>query len=155
MKPKPFIYLLLACIVLGGISYLVSKRDEPSHQKREMGSRLLDDFPVNDVAAISMSSPDGAVALKKGSEQWVVENRGGYPADFSKISDLVKKVKGMKIGRSFDATPEVQNRLALKLPGQTETPEEHQGAQLIFSDSKAQKLLEMVVSLKNSDAPGA
>jgi hypothetical protein len=154
MKLKPFTYLLAICIILGGVSYLVLKKDSPSQQKREMGAKLLKDFPVNDVAAISMVSPDGTVALKKGKAQWVVENRDGYPADFSKISDLAKKVKSMKIGRSFEATPDVQDRLALNPPGQQTDANAHQGTQLVFSDSSAKTMLEMVISRKEASAPG-
>ncbi len=110
-----------------------------------MGQNFFDDLAVNDIASIQIASSDGTVLLKKGADLWVVEDRYGYPADFSKITDLVKKLKDAKVGRSFNATDEVLARLAMYPPEKTDVPENQRGTRVVFKNGQDQTLADVMM----------
>jgi len=59
----------------------------------------------------------------------------------NEISDLVKTLKRVKVGRRFASSEKVLKRLSLKSPGDSETPEEDRGARIRIKDKKGKPLL--------------
>lgn len=151
MKIKTFVILLAICGVLAGITYFVVNPDKSSDKKDLTGKELLFDLPVNDIAAISIADKEGEVVLEKGEKVWVVKNRYSYPADFGKITEFAKKIKEMKIGRSFNVSDDVQKRLALFTPGKQDAEDESKGTRITIKD-KSQKLLSDLVLGKPREA---
>ncbi len=145
MKSKTFVILLVICCVLGGAVYLTMNQKEAENNQVKMGEELLPGLPVNDVAAITVKSHEGSVDLKKGEPVWVVENRFNYPADFSKITDIVKKLKDTKLGRSFKADDEKQSRLSLHSPDKEDTPEDQKGTRIILEDKEKKILADIIL----------
>lgn len=116
MKAKTFFTLLVLCAVLAGAAWFVLEPGKPKPDAAG-GGRLLADLPANDILRIEITGPDGAVILEKGEAVWGVKERFGYPADFSKLTDLVVKLRDMKIDRSFPADADTLDRLSLRTPG--------------------------------------
>ncbi|QTA84317.1 DUF4340 domain-containing protein [Desulfonema magnum] len=145
MKLKTFVILLVVCCALGGVAYFTMYQKETENKQVKMGEKLFPDFPVNDVAAITIKSHEDSVALKKGEPVWVVENRFNYPADFSKITDIVKKLKDSKLGRSFKADDEKRSRLALYGPEKEDMPEDQRGTRLTLEDKKKKILADIIL----------
>ncbi|MBW2201914.1 MAG: hypothetical protein JRF71_13975, partial [Deltaproteobacteria bacterium] len=106
MKSKTFIILLIIACTLSLFAIFISSRSKPEKKQTALGEQLFYRLPVNEIAAITIESPDGTVMLEKGKSVWVVKNRFNYPADFAMIADLIKKIRGIKIGRSFAASEE-------------------------------------------------
>ena len=121
MKSKTFFILLALCAALTGVAWFVI---QPERSKPDAGGgHLLAELPVNDILRIEITGSDSAVALEKGEAVWVVKERFGYPADFPKLTDLVVKLRDMKIDRSFPADADTLDRLSLRAPGSaSETP---------------------------------
>jgi hypothetical protein len=111
MKLKTLLILLVITTVLAGVSTLMLRPQKSA--KPQIGALLLPDLPVNDVARIALATAEDKVVLAKGSDVWQVESRYGYAADFDKISEFVRKFSKLKIGRSFEGTPETLARLQL------------------------------------------
>ena len=84
---------------------------------------MIPGIPAGDIAAIHIRNPEENIELVNGSNGWVVQTSYQYPADFSRIKELVDTVKDAKIGRSFDSTEEIRNRLALVSPIDTTAAE--------------------------------
>ncbi|MEW6305566.1 MAG: DUF4340 domain-containing protein, partial [Verrucomicrobiota bacterium] len=80
-------------------------------------AKLLGDFPLNDVAQVTIKNKDGEVTLRKVSDLWRVKERGDYLANFDQISEFIRKawelkpVQQPKVGQSHLA------RLELAEPG--------------------------------------
>ncbi len=121
MKFRTVIILLIIFCVLGAGAWLTFKKGKTARQTK-IGEKLFTSLPVNDVERIRITGPEGAVALKKGPSVWVVESRWDYNADFAMISELLRKIKDLKVGRSFKASPEVVERLELTPPDQPDAP---------------------------------
>jgi hypothetical protein len=145
MKPKAFIILVVICAVLGGAAYMMLQTKKADTAKPKLGEQIFSSLPINDVAAIYIDSKDESVSLKKGETVWVIEDRYNYPADFSKISDLVKKLKDVKSGRQFNISDETRARLALNSPEKTEISEDQKGTRLTLKDKTNKVLTDVII----------
>lgn len=107
MNRKQLILIVLAGVVLGGIGlYLNSKKAASFERTDKLATeKLLGDFPVNDIAHLTLRQHDAEVNLVKG-EIWTVKERGDYPANTSSIIEFARKLwdlrpaQSQKIGES-------------------------------------------------------
>ncbi len=145
MKPKTF--LILVCILgaLSAAAFLVYRQEQSSRQAAPLGKKFFEELAVNEIASITIVKNAKTVRLKKGRDSWEVADRYGYPADFSKITDLVKKLKNAKVGRSFKATDEILTRLALHAPEAKNVPENKRGTQVVFKSAQEKPLANIIM----------
>ena len=141
MKIKTLVILLVVLGVLGGTGALIIHLQSSSSSSGEMGAYLVEELPANEVASIIIETPANTVSLMKKGDSWVVEERFGYPADFSKISDLVRTLKRVKVGRRFESSEKILERLSLKPPGDAETPEDGRGTWIRMKDKEGKPVL--------------
>ncbi|HKI49008.1 MAG TPA: DUF4340 domain-containing protein [Desulfobacteria bacterium] len=135
MNKKTLFILLVVLAVLAGVgrSLLVRNSNAPA-ENDVMGSLLFETLPANEIAKIVIERPNDSVTLVKGEGAWIVENRFGYPADFSKITDLIRKLKQTKVGRKFPATEAVSKRLSLMPPDHNKSAEAERGTRIRLKD---------------------
>jgi hypothetical protein len=90
MNKKTIFILLVVLAVLAGVgrSILVRNSEAPMGTDA-MGALLFEALPANEITSIVIERPEDSVVLVKSETGWMVENRFGYPADFSKITDLI------------------------------------------------------------------
>ena len=115
MNRKQLLILLVLVVVLGVAGWLISKRGQSEYQStnKSLGQKLLGDFPVNDVARISVNDQTNELDLVRVGEVWCVRQRNNYPANFSEIRDLLLKLREIKIGQSEKVAPSDLGRLSL------------------------------------------
>ena len=141
MKIKTLVILLIVLGVLAGAGALIIHLQNSSSSSGEMGAYLIEQLPANEVASIVIETPSNTVSLMKKGDSWVVEERFGYPADFSKISDLVRTLKQVKVGRRFESSEKILKRLSLKSPGDSETLEDGRGTRIRMKDKEGKPVL--------------
>jgi hypothetical protein len=145
MKPKTLVILLVILAVLAGAGTLLIHSRDMRSPSGEMGAYLLEQLPVNNIASIVIETPTSAVSLKRAADSWIVKERFGYPADFSKLSDFVRTLKEAKVGRKFNAPEKVLKRLSMKSPDDPDVLKEEKGTRVRMTDSKGKSLLDMVL----------
>jgi len=155
MKSKTFILLLALCLILAVATYFVVNPDRTPEDPERTGEALLAGLPMGDVAQIAVTGPEASVTLKKGETVWTVENRYGFPADFSKLTDLADKLQEMKIGRSFAADEDTLNRLALRPPAAENAPADQQATQIVLADATGKPLAEVLVGKAREATAGS
>ncbi len=155
MKSKTFIVLLAVCCVLGGAVYLIMNSEDSANKQGMMGGKLLPDLSLEDISGITIKDHENSVVLRKGEKVWSVENRFSYPADFSKISEIVKKLRDAKIGRTFKAEDKILSRLTLHGPGKQEKPEDQRGAEIILEDKEKKVLADIIIGKAREASAGA
>jgi hypothetical protein len=155
MKSKTFILLLALCLVLAAAAYFVVNPDRTPEDPERTGEALLAELPMGEVAHIALTGPEASVTLKKGETVWTVENRYGFPADFSRLTDLADKLQEMKIGRSFAADEDTLNRLALRPPAAENVPADQRATQIVLANASGKPLAEVLVGKAREAAAGS
>ena len=141
MKIKTLVILLIVLGLLAAAGALIIHFQSGSTPSGEMGTYLLGQLPANEVASITIETPEHTVSLMKKGDLWVVEELFGYPADFPKISGFVRTLKQVKVGRKFESSEKVLKRLSLKSPGDTETPKNERGAWIRMKDKEGKPVM--------------
>jgi hypothetical protein len=118
MNRKQLIMLLVALAVIGGASLLLMQRRQQAWTASEttIGQKLLNNFQMNDIAAIHIKG-DTDLELDKKDGRWRVEARSGYPANFSQISELLIKMGDLKVAQSEPIGASQLGRMHLAEPG--------------------------------------
>lgn len=118
MNRKQLIMLLVALAVIGGASLVLLKHRQQSWTASEtqIGQKLLNNFQMNDVAAIHIKG-ETDLDLDKKDGRWRVEERAGYPANFSQISELLIKMGDLKVAQSEPIGASQLDRMHLAEPG--------------------------------------
>jgi hypothetical protein len=116
MNKKQLALIIGLGVVLALIATsVVKKQASPYVETAKEGVKLLGDFDLNAVAGLTIKSGTNVLNLTKKGDLWVVQQRHDYPANFSSISDLIKKFWELKVARPLKVGP---SRLpALQLAG--------------------------------------
>lgn len=117
MNRKQLILLIVVGLLLGGLALVFRNSQNQEYQNRDVGigEKLLGDFPTENVAAITIKTRDAEVNLTK-KDVWVVRERSSYPASFSQISELVRKLWELKPAQSQKVGQSQWGRLELLPP---------------------------------------
>ncbi|MFO1501946.1 MAG: DUF4340 domain-containing protein [Verrucomicrobiota bacterium] len=118
MNRKQLIILVLLGALIGGIGIFVYNRQAASWKASDqaMGQKILRDFPLNDIAQIRIKQAEAELTLAKAEDQWTVKERWNYPANFSEISDLLRKMWELKSVQTLKVGPSQYGRLELLSP---------------------------------------
>ena len=101
MKPKQFLLLLVAALVLGGGGLWVLRQRSATFDRSRgaMGGSLLGTFDGSQVAALRIRQGSNTVNVVREGDQWVVRERGNYPANVADLGAFLQKLDGLKIAR--------------------------------------------------------
>ena len=117
MKGKHLALLLLLALLVGGAWYSLQQRDAASGRKTDgAGSKVLE-FPINEVARVTVKSTGAELNLVKKGDDWTVQERADYPASYDQVSDLVRKLWELKTVQDVKVGPSQFPRLELVEPG--------------------------------------
>ncbi|MBV8098366.1 MAG: DUF4340 domain-containing protein [Verrucomicrobia bacterium] len=97
-------------------------------------------LPVNSVEKLVIKSSKDKVTLQKASDIWTVAERNGYPADFSKIRELITSLWEFKVVRQLDVGPSQFGRLNIVAPGQGD----HSGVELDLNDASGKSIKSLI-----------
>jgi len=145
MKTRTLIFLLMILGILAGAGLLANRMMAPKPPKQRMGESLFPKLPVNRISSILIKSPKDTVSLVKGKDRWVVKSRLDYPADFDKITNLVRKLMEVKIGRSFPSSEDSRKRLSLEDPDSADASEERKGIRIRLLGDKELPLANLLL----------
>jgi hypothetical protein len=111
--------LVVLLVVLGGgaLLYYQQERSRRPENVDTLGRTLLKDLRVADVASIRIIEPKARLTLDRQSERWVIEERGGFPADLGKVREFVLKLASLKVGQSEPVGAKDLARLNLDASG--------------------------------------
>ncbi len=122
MKGKQLASLLGIVAVVGGVGFYLQRDQSKSWSTSgngAAGGKVLD-FPVNDVARVTVKTTGTELNLVKKDDIWTVQERGNYPANFEQLSGLVTKISEMKTVQEVKVGPSQFARLELVEPGKGE-----------------------------------
>ena len=146
MNRKQFLYLVIVLVVLGGAGLALVWQDIAAYRASgaKIGAKLLPGLKIADVAEIRLQDPRRQVTLTRKEKMWVVQERGGYPATFQEISDLMIKLVELKVTQSEQVGATLLPRVELADPGKGEGG----GTLIEFRDSAGKMLAGLVLGKK-------
>src|SRR6201987_4711143 len=97
-------------------------------------------LPVNSVEKLVVKSSKDTATLQKTSDIWTVAERNGYPADFSKIRELITSLWEFKVVRLLDVGPSQFGRLNIVAPGQGD----HSGVELDLDGASGKSIKSLI-----------
>lgn len=149
MNRKQLTLLIVVGAVLGGLGWVAyQKQNKPYTESTKMGARLLPNFPLNDVEQIVLKQANASLLLAKKDDIWVVKDRGDYPANFSNISDLVRKFWELKVAKPVKTGPSRLPMLEL-VP-----PDKGAGTLVEFKDKSGKTINSVLLGAKSMKQAG-
>jgi len=132
--------LLLLLVVLGGaaIVYQQQEKNRRPSNAASLGQVLLKDLKAADIASIYIAEPKASLTLERKDERWTIAERGGFPADFSKVREFVLKAIELKAGQSEPIGDKDRARLNL----------DESATQVIFRGADGKPLRALIVGKK-------
>ena len=145
MKGKHLALLLVLVALAGGGGYFLQKDNDASWNSKggAAGGKVLD-FPINDVARVTIKVTDGELNLVKKGDEWTVAERADYPAAFEQVSDLIRKLWELKTVQDVKVGPSQFARLELVEPGK----EGGAGTVVEFKDKDGKTLAALLLGKK-------
>src|SRR5205085_11205640 len=77
----------------------------------------LIDFPINDVAQVTIKGRGSEVNFVREGEHWKVKERANYPANFENIGTVLRKFWELRPVQELEVGPSQLGRLELNPPG--------------------------------------
>ena len=138
MNSKQFRLLIVVTLVIVGFGVFKLTRERSSWQaaSQEIGGKVFKEFPLNDIAAITIKTASNEVEVAKSGDIWTVSSRGNYPANFDTISALLRKVWELKELRKVQVGASQLAGLELIEPGKGQGS----GTLLVFKDAKGSEV---------------
>jgi hypothetical protein len=152
MNRKQLVILLVLVVLVGGAGLMLLRNQNKSWQgaNPSLGKKLLGEFPVNDVAHITVKQGTNELNLAK-TDNWRVRERNNYPANYSEISDFLIKVRDLKSVQNEKVGPSQLARLWLT-PG----PGTNAATVVDLKDQKDKSIKTLLLGkkhMKKSDRP--
>ena len=155
MKAKQLAIVLVFLVALGGVALFLTQRNSASWSNTATTSsgKVLD-FQLNDVSSVTIKDGSAALNLVKKDDVWTVKERADYPADFDKVSALIRKLWELRPVQDVKIGPSQLGRLQLAEAGQGTST----GTLLDLKGASNKRLAALLLGkkyLKNSDQPAA
>jgi hypothetical protein len=117
MNSRQLTLILLIAIVVGAIGWFLFHRGARSWETQPTaGDGKVIQFPLNDVAQITIKDGSGEVNLVRKADLWVVRERADYPANFEQVSRFLQKVWNLKPVQTLQVGPSQLARFDLVEP---------------------------------------
>src|SRR5436853_120231 len=119
MKGRQLAIVLILLVALGAVALFLSKRESTSWSNTATTSndKILN-FQLNDVSKATIKDSGVELNLVKIEDTWRVKERVDYPADFGKVSSLLRKLWELRPVQDIKIGPSQLGRLQLTEPGQ-------------------------------------
>jgi hypothetical protein len=150
MNRKQLTLLIVVGAVLGGLGWVAYQKQNKAYtdSTQKMGGKLLPNFPLNDVEQIVIKQSGGELHLAKKDDIWVVKDRGDYPANFSNISDLLRKFWELKVAKPVKTGPSRLPMLELV------SPDKGAGTLVEFKDKSGKVINSVLLGAKSMKQAG-
>ncbi len=144
MGTKALIRLFIALVVVSAIAAVVHftggggsiSKPTPTTTKK----KVFENFPLNDVAAITIKEKERSLTLKKGKKSWEIAERENYPAQTPVVNALLKSLWDLNIVQAVTIGKSKMGRLSLLDPADKAAADGETASVVTFNDKDGKKL---------------
>lgn len=144
MNRKQLIVLIVSGAIIGALGLVLYSRQRSSWNNSDtaLGQKVIANFPLNDVAQVTIKEAAAEVNLVKIDDRWRVKERWNYPANFTELHQLLTKVWELKTVQPVKVGPSQLARLELIEPSGGGNPNTNTNTSNPSTNSKAGTLIE-------------
>ena len=153
MQTKGLIALLIAAILVAAIAIALSRGGTQNTAEAGSGQAVFADLSgkIGDVASLKISGAGGAVTLQRQTAGWTIAEKGGFPADPTKIRQVLLGFAELKLVEPKTRSADSYSRLDVEDPGKAGGH-----ARLVeIDDATGGKLGELIVGKRRPDRLGS
>ena len=153
-KRQVIIPWIIAIALAGGVAFIKfgQKQVTAATTSRQPGQKLLDSFPVAEVAAIEIQGVGDATHLVKKDGKWLVSQRDDYPANFTSVNDFLDTLEELKVTQGIQAGASLAPRFGLD---ETATTAEKRGVTVSLKNSGGKELAKVSIDRKSAPESAA
>lgn len=153
MTRKQFLILVIVLVVLGAAGLAMFWQDIAAYRATgaKIGGKLLPGFRIDEVVQVRLQDAKNQTTLAYKGDRWVVEERGGYTANYADIRDLMVKLFELKVTQTESVGASLLPRVNLVAPAQgsaTNPSQDGVGTLLEFKDKDGKVLASLVLGKK-------
>ena len=147
MNQKQFFILIVLGVLVGGLGLHLYNKQKESYAPSsfQTGAKVIKDFPLNDIAHLRIKQATNEVNLVR-ADTWTVKERYGYPANFTEISDFLRKVWELKPVRMWRSAS--HSTAGLQLVNPNESQGTNTGTLVEFKDAKDATVKSIILGKK-------
>ncbi len=155
MNRRVLAVLIVLVLATGGAALFMRAHDESADSATAMrlGQPLLKDLKASDVASIVIRERAATLTLAKKGNAWVVAEKRDFPVDLDKVTELVVKAIGLKVGQSEPIADKDRSRLDLIEPAKAAPDAVGQATELAFKAADGRILAELLLGKKYFKTP--
>jgi hypothetical protein len=145
MNRKQLTLLIVLGVVLGGLGWLAYQKNAQPYKDStaKMGDKVLPGFQPNDVEQVIVSQAKSSLTVAKQNDNWVVKNRGDYPANFDNVREFLIKFADLKIAKPVSVGPSRLPVLELV------APDKGNGTLVDFRDKSGKSIKTVLLGAKS------
>lgn len=152
MRQKQLLVILgiavaLAAIALGIRNWRAGALESPGSLA---GGKVIPGFPLNEISKIVVVGTTNKATVVRKDGKWGVEERWGCPADFERVSELLRGVWDLKSVQKVLAGPTQMGRLELEPPGTGEG----KGTVVEFWKDGAKEPIKLIIGKRPENGSG-
>jgi Domain of unknown function (DUF4340) len=151
MKKSHLFSLVLVALVVGLAGLYLEISQSSRWNESPPAQTVFPNLPVNEISRIQIRSATANVTLEKKDNRWTVAERDNYPADFSKIQDLIRILWQLKPGQEMQIGPSQLGRLNVLAPGKGGTA----GIEIALKGDKDNEIASLIIGKSVDRSDGA
>lgn len=133
-------------VIIAAVVASLSRAPQSGKEKTLLFPELRD--TINNTSEVIIRGQGRTVTLLKQDGQWVVQQAGGYPADFDRLRPLLVGMTALRVVEEKTSRPELYPRLGV------EDPEKPNASShlLVLKDDAGKSLAELIVGQSRRDS---
>ncbi|MBR5624728.1 DUF4340 domain-containing protein [bacterium] len=154
MNIKTTLVLLLAALLgLAGIFGYRKYQEMKEAQKRHLGAKIYENYPVNDIARITIRDNSAETVLEREGSHWLVKDGSNFRARYSSLAELLANIYDMRSGQEINVRRSGYQQLKVADPEDVTTnsgqlvetflPDGTKASSFIVGRTKARSMEEM------------
>ena len=145
MNRRQFLIMVAALVLLvaAGAAMLLSERSAWKPGDARIGTRLVPELRIDDVAAIRIRESGATLTLTRGGEGWRAAERPDAAVDVGQVRELLLLLTALKIVQVETIAPVMKEKLRLVDPG--DAPGAGAGTVLELNDVSGKALVRLLL----------
>lgn len=120
MNARTLAVLVALLVLIGGAAVYYYQQQGRTTTVESLGKPLLPGLKAADIESIAIREAGGTLTLVRKDSRWTLAERGGFPADATKVREFVLKALELKIGQNEPLAASDRQRLQLSEPAAKE-----------------------------------